>query len=423
MEHIRIAWRPGQPQLWQAGEQAGQGDLQLQPGQWCPDAEMQPPAKGQVDLFRPRRIKTRRPVPGARVAVGGRQQQTDLVAPVKAVTQHLDRRIGVPREQVQRRIKAQQFLDRARDPVRQQGGGRGARFQQGLHPVAQAVHGSLVARVQQQDAGRDHLVRGQTLAVGFGGDQMGDQIVGGSGAAVAHIVAQEGHEAFGGGHRAVFRLARATGHIHAHHGVGPTQQVIRHRLWHAQQPGDDDDRQLLSEMAQQVERPLRQRRDQIVAKRGNLRLQRRDPARGEGAQHQAAQAGVARRFQFQHRMGFDRVKGGKMRRYRRALFRRHLAPKAAVAQDGIDPGRRGATDQAVIFPEKERPRRPRAVIERVGVLHKLRIGGRLVQAVHDQARRRGRTPWATATPSTTMAAPAACAQFQLPPSAKVISMT
>jgi hypothetical protein len=37
------------------------------------------------------------------------------------MAQHLDRRIGMPREQVQRRIEAQQFLDRARDAVRGKG--------------------------------------------------------------------------------------------------------------------------------------------------------------------------------------------------------------------------------------------------------------------------------------------------------------
>ena len=211
---------------------------------------------------------------------------------------------------------------------------------------------------------------------------MGDQIVGGPRAAVFDIGAQEGHEAFGGGHGPVFRRASAPGHIHADHCVGPAQQVIRHRFRHAQQPGDDDDGQLLAEVAQQVERPLGQCIDQIVAQRGNLGLQCRDPARGEGAQHQTAQAGMAWRLQFQHRMGFDGIEGGKMRRHRRALFRRHLAPEAAVAQKGRHPGGRGGADQAVIFPEEEWPGSAGAVIKAIGILHEGRIGGRLAQALH-----------------------------------------
>ena len=82
---------------------------------------MQTAPEGDIHLFRPRGIKALRLIPGTRVAVRRRQQQANLVPTLKAMAQHLDRRIGMSREQMQRRIKAQQFLDRARDPVRRKG--------------------------------------------------------------------------------------------------------------------------------------------------------------------------------------------------------------------------------------------------------------------------------------------------------------
>ena len=65
-----------------------------------------------------------------------------------------------------------------------------------------------------------------------------------------------------------------------------------------------------------------------VAERLDLGRQRLDPAVGEGAQDEAAQARVAGRFEFEHRMRLDRVEGGDVRRDGGRV--RGLAAEAAV---------------------------------------------------------------------------------------------
>ncbi|OIQ81571.1 hypothetical protein GALL_366630 [mine drainage metagenome] len=62
---------------------------------------------------------------------------------------------------------------------------------------------------------------------------------------------------------------------------------------------------------------------------------------------------MAGRLQFQHRMGLDRVEGGEVVGDVFALFRRHLAAKAAVAQDGVDSGIGKGAGQVVILPKHQ----------------------------------------------------------------------
>jgi len=284
------------------------------------------------------------------------------------------------------------------------------------------VDGRLVPGVQKQDAGGDQLIGIKLFAFHFGSDQLGDQIVGGPRAAFFDVSAQEGHESLGRGDGAVFGRAGAACHVHADHGIGPAQKVRRHLFRHAQQPGDDADGQGLGEGLQKVEFAGREAVGQLRGKRGDVGGHPGDPARGEGAQHKVAQAGVAGRLQLQHRMGLDGVERGKVRRKGNRF--NGFAAKAAVAEDRVHRRRVAGAGQVVVLPVKERTCRAGDFIERIGVLDKGGIGRRLSQGLHHGLRLdRGSMPCAIRTPSPTIAAARAWSQFQLPPAANRISMT
>ena len=132
-------------------------------------------------------------------------------------------------------------------------------------------------------------------------------------------------------------------------------------------------------MGQQVEVARREGIDQLVREGGDLRSQGRDPARGEGAQHQPAQAFVGVAVQFQHRMVVDGVEGGQVRGMRPGQFGRDLAAEAAILQKGLHGLVAEGGHHAVVFPELQRGRGPGPGIDRVGVLDKGGIGRGLVQ--------------------------------------------
>ena len=119
-----------------------------------------------------------------------------------------------------------------------------------------------------------------------------------------------------------------------------------------------------------------------MGKRRDFGRERLDAARGEGAQDKPAQPRVARRFQFQHGMLFDRVEGrgmfGKLNEINR------FAAKSAVAEDRVDGRVGGGHRHVVVGPEHERPRGAGAAVERIGVLDEGRIGRGLVEALHDR---------------------------------------
>ena len=175
-------------------------------------------------------------------------------------------------------------------------------------------------------------------------------------------------------------------------------------------------------MLQQVEFARWKGVDQLVRQGGNLGPKGCDAARGEGAQHKAAQAGVARRLQFQHGMGLDGVERRKVggEGQRRGAF----AAKAAVAEDGVAGGGIGGAGQAVVGPVKERAKGAGPFIERIGILHKGGVGGRLLKGFQDVASlRSGMTPCATSTPTPTTAAPSACAHIHGAPRANITIIT
>ncbi len=127
------------------------------------------------------------------VAIGGGQQEADLLIGRKAVAHHVNLVIGVAGEHMQRRVEAEDFLDdRGKGHFGKGGGGRkAAMLQQGFHPIAQRMHRGLMPGVEKKDAGADHLIRRQPRAFFFGGDQMGDEVIGRLRAALVDIAAQE----------------------------------------------------------------------------------------------------------------------------------------------------------------------------------------------------------------------------------------
>ena len=188
---------------------------------------MQAAAKGDMGFRAAGRIEGGGVVPGAGVAVGGGQQRGDLIAALEGVAHDLDILISPAGEHVQGGVKAQHFLNRGVGGGFGVGQGAGsAGFQQSFDAIADGVNGCLMPGVQKEDAGGDQLVSGQTVALGFGGDQMGDQVITRVLAAGLDIAAQEGDKSLGRGDGAVFAGAVVCGigaprHIHANHGVGP----------------------------------------------------------------------------------------------------------------------------------------------------------------------------------------------------------
>ena len=83
MIDIAIAGRCGQPQVGAAREQHIERDFQLQPGQWCADAEMDAAAKAGVLRAATGRIEPRGIGIDRRIAVCRPQQAGDLVAALK----------------------------------------------------------------------------------------------------------------------------------------------------------------------------------------------------------------------------------------------------------------------------------------------------------------------------------------------------
>jgi len=187
-----------------------------------------------------------------------------------------------------------------------------------------------MACVEQQDAGRDHFFRAQFFAVFLSRDQMRDQVIRRRVASRVDMAAQVVAEGGRGPSGCVFVCAGAARHIHAHHRVGPRKQLRRLVFWHAQQARDDDDGQLPGEMFEKVEIARREAVNQIMAELRDFWPQRFDAPRGEGAQDQAAQAGMARGFQLQHGVVLDGVERGQMGRDLRRIW--VLASEPAVAQ-------------------------------------------------------------------------------------------
>jgi hypothetical protein len=380
MVDVGISGRLRQPQAGAGGEEGGQGAGQFQPRERRPEAEMDAGAEARVGLRRAGGVEPVRLGMGRGVAVGRGEQARHLVARREAVAEDLHLLPRDAGEDVQRRVEAQDLLDRAGGV-----GERGlhARLDQRLHPVAQAVHRRLVPRVQQQDDGRDQFLGAQPVARGLGRDQLAEQVVAGAAPPRRDHLAEEGCERFGRRRRRILVGAGPAGLVHPDHRVRPGQQVGRAGVGHADEAGDDGHGQGAGERVEQVEAPLGEGRDQLGHQPVDLRRQRLHAGRGKGAQDEAAQAGVAGRLGLEHRMRLDCVEWRQPVRDLwpgRALGR--LAAEAAVAQDRAHrPVGRGR-GHPVLPPPHQIAGRAGTGVEGIGILHEGGLGGRLRQALH-----------------------------------------
>lgn len=317
--------------------------------------------------------------PDRGVTVGGTEEELHAVALGEAMAVDLDLFERDAGEDVEGRIVAEDFLDHAFGIF---GGWDHTVLEEKGGAVADGVDGGFVACVEEEDAGGDQLVAGEFLAVLFGGDELGDEIIGGFAAAGGDVILEEGDEFFGGFDCGGFDFGRAAGLIHGDHGVRPCKEVRAFAFGHAQKAGDDGDGEGARETVEKIVRAVGHGGDEFVGKCRDFGGERVDAARGEGAEHEAAQAGVTRRLQFQHGMGFDRVE----RREMGGRFGGHavgpFAAEAAVTEEGLHDLVASGGGQAVVFPEKERAGRAGAVIEGVGIGDERRIVRGLAEALH-----------------------------------------
>src|SRR5258708_26835890 len=91
MPTVAAARRRGEAQPGETLEQDRQGNLHLKPGKWRPDAKMNAGAEGDVRQERPRRIETIGVDIALWVAVGGAEEQPDLLALAELDPGHLRR--------------------------------------------------------------------------------------------------------------------------------------------------------------------------------------------------------------------------------------------------------------------------------------------------------------------------------------------
>ena len=86
------------------------------------------------------------------------------------------------------------------------------------------------------------------------------------------------------------------------------------------------------------------------------------------------------RLSVEHRAVVEGVEVREVVRTGRSQGGRELAAEAAVAKERADLGVARSAWETIVLPEEERPERPGAIVEGVGVLHERGIAGRLAEA-------------------------------------------
>ena len=374
MVSVGIFRRMRQAQVRAALKQDRQGKAQFQPGQRCPDAEMQTRAKTRIGADGSVRLELIWFWPERAVSVGRGQKKGNLFAALKSVSEDRDRFIRIAGEHVQRGIKTQDFLDGAVDPVWGQAGRTKPVFKQRFHAIAKRVHGGFVTGIEQQDAGGDQFIGAQPAFGIFGGDETGDQIILWIAAPLVDVFSQKCAELCGCGGCPVFCLTCASGLIHRHHGVGPAEILFGQRVRDAKKTCNDMDRQLRAIGGQQVEFILWEGVDQLVTQGYDLWSERFDLPRCESPQDQFARPCVARWFRIEHGMGFDGEKGGQMCWSGRCKLFRDFPPESFVAQKAVNRVICERGLHTVFLPMVKRSLVARAGVERIRVLNELGIG-------------------------------------------------
>src|SRR5918996_590461 len=214
---------------------------------------------------------------------------------------------------------------------------------QGPPAVAGHVHRGLVAGVQQEDAGADHLVLGEAITLVDHLDQATDQVLGRVLAALTDQLAEVIGELHG---RRRSRSAVLLGGIQLVHPADlgrPRTEVVAIGLGDAQQLGDHRHRERLGHRGDQIDLAgAEDLLNQPVHQPLDGRPELLDPAGGERLGHQPADAGVVWRLHVEDAVP-DQVP--ERRREQRILRATHLpvrgqmeigASKPPVAQQPVD---------------------------------------------------------------------------------------
>src|ERR1700734_12503 len=179
MERVAIARRLGEAQAREAGEQDPQAGTELEPRQRRADAEMNAGAETHMRIRRPPAVEGVGVGKARGIAIGGAEKKADPVALPKPHACELCVLQRVALKKMQRRVEAQQLLDRRRSRAfaRKRKARVDAPLEHRLHPVADRLDRRLVARVQEQDHRRNQFVLAQPSAVAFGDEELADEIV------------------------------------------------------------------------------------------------------------------------------------------------------------------------------------------------------------------------------------------------------
>ena len=202
-------------------------------------------------------------------------------------------------EHVQRCVEAEHFLAAVGRVGKKVGGA--SMTQQGLHAIAQRVHGGFMSGVEEQDRGRDEFVFGQGGAVLIaGGQKLREKILAGGGAAFGEESEHVSAESNSGGDGAVFHSTVAKGLIHGDHVVRPREDLRGHVIGHAEEAGDDHDGNRFGEGGGEISRSLPgEAVDQLVRQSFDVWPVPLDLARKKRWINEPAEAGVHGWFDFE----------------------------------------------------------------------------------------------------------------------------
>ena len=387
--------RPGfELQPPEAREQALEGDPGLQPRERRPEAEVGAGSEADVPGPAPVDVELVRPREHGRVPVGRVQHQVDpLPGPDRrpAVLQVL---AGQPEDHLHRPVHPQQLLHRVRDPLglcpeaRRQG--RVADEPQ--HAARDEVGGGLVPREEDEHEGVDDLVVAQVRPVAQ--QELGEVVAGRPAVLLHQGVEARRHRPRRPRRAAVLRLVRGVLDVAEHEApelVRPVLELLALVPGHPEELGDDDGRQRVGEVGDEVHPPLRPERVQeLVHHRPHVRFEPGNVPREERVLHRPPELPMAGRVVEHHPV---RQGPGEERDVRVALAAAavplepaHLLDRQPRVEEGAAHVRVAGQDPAA---ERGAPVRrrsfPQAVVDRVRVVEHRRaakVGGGLGFGVH-----------------------------------------
>ena len=241
--------------LREALQQRLEDDPALKPRERGAQAIMDAPAQGQVGTLGTADVEAVGMVEGLRVAIGGADQEDDVVLPAQFEPVHLAVREGAAEERLGRRIVAQQFFHRGGDQARilAQPPELVRVAQQREHPVADQVGGGLVAGDQEQAQHVERLALGQPLALVLHLHQRAQDVVAGLDPALRDNRPEIRVELAGGVHGDGALAGTDRGLQQPGALIRPEPEPVPVLRRYAQHLRDHDDRQGLGERGHEIE--------------------------------------------------------------------------------------------------------------------------------------------------------------------------